>query len=130
MDEYTNNLHARIDNILSDVQGTNQLNKNLNNSVPGRQYHFSEGQQDYSIEIGVCWLIVGVLIGCAICYYSFFYDRGNRGDDDDNDDGDGDDSDDSDDRNHRNHRNHRNDEDNDENNNKKMRKIGNKLYYK
>ena len=122
MDEYTNNLHARIDNILSDVQGTNQLNKNLNNSVPGRQYHFSEGQQDYSIEIGVCWLIVGVLIGCAICYYSFFYDRGDSGDNDDNDDGD--------DSNHSNHRNHRNDEDNDQNNNKNEKKIGNKLYYK
>ena len=80
MDEYANNLHARIDNILSDVQGSNQVN-NVNNQ-PGRQLNI-DYQNDFSIEIGVCWLIVGVLIGCIICFYSFYFGGGGGGDNSD-----------------------------------------------
>ena len=47
------------------------------------QVNVADGQQDFSIEIGVCWLIIGVLIGCTICYYSFYYGNDN----DENNDG-------------------------------------------
>ena len=89
MDEYTNNLHARIDNILSDVQNSSRLNKL---DPTSQQPHFSNhqsipnSQHDYSIEIGVCWLIVGVLIGCIICYYSFYQSYDNDDDDNNNND--------------------------------------------
>ena len=62
MDEYTRNLHARIDNILNDTQQSNLSPTTKYNAIPS----------DFSIQIGVCWLIVGVLIGCVICYYSFY----------------------------------------------------------
>ena len=60
MNEYANNLQARFDNILNDTQNV-QYQKPID--------YFTN---EFSIEIGVCWLIVGILIGCVICFYAFY----------------------------------------------------------
>jgi hypothetical protein len=65
MDEYTKNIHARIDNILNDIQQSHP-------STTTTTTKYNATPFDFSIQIGVCWLIVGVLIGCVICYYSLY----------------------------------------------------------
>jgi len=79
MDEYTNNLHARIDNILTDVYfgagGASVPSPNQSVQV-SRKMNNSE-----SVLNCVIWLIIGVVIGVVICYVSFF----NEGDSNTND---------------------------------------------
>lgn len=82
MDEYTNNLHARIDNILSEIKNSPQIlltpetlqsqHLNHNNSIK------TNTQFDFSTENSICWLIIGILVGCVVCY-SFSILCGNDG---------------------------------------------------
>lgn len=82
MDEYTNNLHARIDNILTDVYFG--AGANVGNSVPSPYQSMQVSRKmnnSESILTCVIWLIIGVVIGVVICYISFF----NEGDSNTND---------------------------------------------
>lgn len=59
MDEYTNNIHARIDNILADAYfGAGVTPKKQSPVV-------SESMFDIS---GLVWFIFGVIVGVFICY--------------------------------------------------------------
>jgi hypothetical protein len=59
MDDYTNNIHARIDNILADAYfGAG--------ATPKKQASLaSESMFDVS---GLVWFILGVVVGVLICY--------------------------------------------------------------
>ena len=65
MDDYTNNLHARIDNILTDAyfdaRGGGVGAQNVSHRLPPEPSNF------YS---NLLWLVIGVVIGVIICYVS------------------------------------------------------------
>jgi hypothetical protein len=61
MNEYTNNIHARIDNILADAYfGAGS------SSVKQSPQRVAEPLFDLS---GLIWFILGVIVGVCICYY-------------------------------------------------------------
>ena len=71
MDEYTNNLHARIDNILTDAYfGAG----NAINPIP-KPIHSSEQSSFFS---NLVWFILGVVIGVFICYIAFYEDDSDK----------------------------------------------------
>ena len=74
MDEYTNNLHARIDNILSEIK-----NSPHTSLTPARSTNNKLSESfDFSTENSVCWLIIGILVGCVVCYcFSAIFDNHN-----------------------------------------------------
>lgn len=82
MDEYTNNLHARIDNILTDAYFGAGANVGASVPSPYQSVQVSRKMNNSeSILTCVIWLIIGVVIGVFICYISFF----NEGDSNTND---------------------------------------------
>jgi len=72
MDEYTNNLHARIDNIIADAYfgaggggGVNHMSGE--HSAMRKTIVHDSSSNFYS---NLLWLILGVVIGVVICYVS------------------------------------------------------------
>lgn len=60
MDEYTNNIHARIDNILADAYfGAG--------SSPKKTLMSSSQNSSFDVS-GLIWFIFGVIVGIIICY--------------------------------------------------------------
>lgn len=66
MDDYTNNLHARIDNILADAYFG--AGGNSGQTVMRKQQLPQESSSNFYSNL--LWLIIGVIIGAVICYVS------------------------------------------------------------
>jgi hypothetical protein len=63
---YVNNLHARIDNILSDVYF------GAPNAIPNRKITTNMTNNDSGTNF-ILWIILGLVLGVIICYFSMFY---------------------------------------------------------
>lgn len=64
---YVNNLHARIDNILSDVYfGAPDIQR------PLKTMPINNNDNGVTSTV-IIWIILGLVLGVIICYFSMFY---------------------------------------------------------
>ena len=71
MDEYTNNLHARIDNIIADAYfgaGGGGVNYMSGEHPTMRKTILHDSSSNFYSNL--LWLIFGVILGVVICYVS------------------------------------------------------------
>lgn len=72
MDEYTTNLQARLDHILSEAYfGTPTPGGVRRPRVDPRVLDTSSCSTTDDLMLNVLWLIIGLVLGGLLCYYSF-----------------------------------------------------------